>query len=136
MPITFVSDPTWKLAKKCPTCGQEAPLLVKSDAMRKLAKTGATIQEIAELYSIPYGRVYKAVNPPRKAAGQPGSKIRMELTATRAKTLTNKQLNVIANTRQRIKNKTAAGKLINNPSFRERDVELAIEELERRGVRF
>jgi adenylosuccinate lyase len=102
--------------------------------MRKLAASGASVQEVAEFYGIPYHRAYKAINPPRKAAGQPGSKVRMELTLARAKTLSKKQLNAIADTRAHIK--TASGKLIDNPSYRARDVELAIEELERRGVRF
>jgi hypothetical protein len=134
MPITFVPDPTSKIAKKCPTCGQEAPLLIRSDAMRKLFAAGTPIQEIAELYGIPYHRVWRAVNPPRRPAGQPGSKIRTELTVARAKTLTKRQLTAISNTRSRIKN--AVGKSIDNPSYRARDVEIAIEELERRGVRF
>jgi hypothetical protein len=126
MPITLVPDPTWK--GKPP-----APLMVKSDAMRKLAGSGVPIQKIAELYGVPYGRVYKAVNPPRKAAGEPGSKVRMPLTPARAKTLTRKQLEKIAFTPSSIKNAGGDGHRL-NPYYNPRDTEAALDELERRGI--
>jgi hypothetical protein len=104
--------------------------MVQSDAMRKLATTGMSIQEIAEFYSTRYGRVYRAVNPSRRALSDPTSTARKPLTQARLATLTKAQLRKILGTKSKIK--TASGKLIPNPHFNEQDVQAASDEGDRR----
>jgi hypothetical protein len=120
MPITLVPDPTWK--GKPP---REAPLMVASEAMRKLYKAGSSIQEIAEYFGSSYGRVWKAVNPPRKVAGEPGSTRRKPLTDARLATMTKGQVRHIAYMSPWIKN--VDGSKRPNPAYILEDVQKATE---------
>lgn len=78
MPIgALVPDPTFK--------GKgEAPLMLRSEAMRKLFKAGMSVVDIAAHYGVRYGLAWKTINPPRQPA--------TAKTSTGAKPLTKDRL--------------------------------------------
>lgn len=114
MSIIMVPDPLW-------TGKGEAPGVIRSWAMRALAKQGMEVGDIARKYGVPYARAYRAVNPPRQRGSSPNSKATKPLTASRLKDLTKPQLIKIAT--QQIK----AG----DTATRTR-VQSAVDELDRR----
>lgn len=87
MTIYLVPDPTWK--GKGP-----APTLVRSDAMRRMFKAGSSVTEVAEYFDVPYRQAYRAINPPRKRAGQ--TTAAQALTPARLKNMSKGQLEKIA----------------------------------------
>lgn len=92
MPIQLVPDPTW-------AGSGTAPLMVKSDAMRKLHAAGKTVSEVAVFFNSTYHQVYKVINPPRKDRTATSSREVKPLTATRLTQMTKKQLIAIATTK-------------------------------------
>ncbi len=124
MPITLVPDPTY-------TGKGDPPLMVKADAMRKLFfEAGESVGDIARRYDVPYGRAYKAINPPRKAAGDPRSTATKPLTRKRLGELTRSQLEKIVTRRMR---KGPDGKLINFTPDEEARIKAADAELAKRS---
>lgn len=87
--IVLVPDPTWQ--------GKgEAPLMIRTYAMRKLFEAGKTVSEVALHFDTTYHNAYKAINPPRKRASDPKSTAVKPLTASRLTQLSKKQLEKIA----------------------------------------
>jgi len=124
--ITLVPDPTWK--GKTP-----APLMVRADAMRKLAKAGLPVKDIAVHFKVPYSLAYKAVQPPRLASDSPRSTGRKPLTSERLRALSTARLKDIAYAKSHIK---TSGKPFPNPAYNEKHVLLATEELDRRDPKW
>lgn len=117
--IILVPDPTWKGTR-------EAPLMVRSDAMRALYRAGSSVSEVALYYEVPYDRAYRAIQPPRKDKRSPHSTARKELTAERLTSLSKQKLIDITDipSRHMVKGKLEPNSLFDRARYEAADAEL------------
>lgn len=89
MGIQLVPDPTFQ--------GRgTAPLVLKSEAMRKLHAAGQTVSQVAIFFDVSYHNAYATINPPRRAASSGTSTAPKPLTRERATQLSKSKLIAIA----------------------------------------